>query len=410
MTTDHDTDAAPSPTPERSTGALILRRTVIALVLVVVMLVPSVLTFVITKQPSATYASMGALIGIVAVAAGGVRVGVVTAVAVALIAPLAIVSGLSPVTGAALMALMTLTVGRLSAFGLHRATMLVPILLVWPMLTPVPWIPSGLRAQVQSTLVESGDTVADVMAKLQAESGTSSAATTAKLNEAAIHLRLDSTYLAWVAAFFLIGAVVAVTVMAFAVRKVTLPAPEPHSRIDTVPYTITITVLATGATYYCLNHPKLVAGSFLIATILVLTQVGTDIQWRLTVQRVLGTLGGLLLLSGIMRIIGPVSYTSVMGVPVPLKIYGIGILLGVLAVIAKFSPRQWIYYVLIAPAAAMLNAFTTAQATKFGEQRLVDNLVGAALVLVAALITIGGTHVMNSRMSSTSIVEPTLPS
>lgn len=387
----------PATPPERSLGAVLLRRTLIALVLVGLMLAPSVVLFVITRQPAATYASIGALIGIVAAAAGGVGIGVRVAVVASLLAPLAIVSGLSPVTGAALMAIMTLVIGRLALFGLHRAVVLVPIMVAWPMLTPIPWIPSGLEDAVRAHMTSSGLTVTEAVAKAQAGTATSTSTTSSKLAEALIHQRMDSTYLAWVAAFFFIGAIVAVGVMRFAVRRVTLPAPEPHARSEVMPYTVTITVLAAGATYYCLDHPKLVAGSFLIATILVLTQVGNDFRWKLTVQRLLGTLGGVLLLTAINGVMGPASYTVVLGVPMPVTIYVVGIVLGVLAVIAKFSPRQWIYYALIAPAAAMLNAFTTAQVTEFGDQRLVDNVVGAALVLTAALVTLVASRVLSSR-------------
>lgn len=110
---------------------------------------------------------------------------------------------------------------------------------------------------------------------------------------------------------------------------------------------------AAAATSYCLDHPKLVAGSFLIATILVLTQIGNDIQWKLTIQRIVGTLGGVLLLAGLMRVVGTVNDTEVLGVPLPVRVSVIGIAFAVLAVISKFSPRQWIYSVFIAPAAVV---------------------------------------------------------
>ncbi len=177
-------------------------------------------------------------------------------------------------------------------------------------------------------------------------------------------------------------------------RKVHLPSPTPHTRSEAVPYTITITVLTAVATYYFLEHPELVSGSFFIATVLVLTQVGNDIEWKLTVERVLGTLGGVGLLAVVTSLVGTATYTLVLGVPLPLTLYGLGLLFGVLAIVAKFSPRYWIYFVLITPCAALLNAFTTAQAGGLGEQRLVDNLVGAVLVVVAALVTAGASKVL----------------
>ncbi len=396
----------PTTSPQRPLGAVLVRRSLIALVLVGLMLAPSVVLFVITRQPAATYASIGALIGILAVAAGGVGIGIRVAVVASLVAPLAIVAGLSPVTGAALMVLMTLVVGRLAMVGLHRATMLVPILMTWPMLTPTPWIPSGFEDAVQTEMTTSGLTITDAVAK--AEAGTTTIPGTSRLAGALIQQRMDSSYLAWVAAFFFIGGIVAVVVMAFAVRRVTLPAPEPHSRSEVIPYTISITVLAAAATYYFLDNPKVVGGSSLIATILVLTQVGNNFNWKLAVHRLVGTLGGVLVLAAVIRVVGPASYTLVLGVPMPVSIYAVGLVLGVLAVTAKFSPRQWIYFALITPAAAMLNAFTTAEASDFGDQRLVDNVVGVALVLTAAVVTLIASRVLSSRTPEDDSLSPAL--
>lgn len=390
---------AATPATKPKLEKVLIRRTAISLVLVVIMLLPTVILFVITKQPSATYASMGALIGIVAVAAGGLRIGVITSVVVGLIAPLTIIAGLSPITGAALMALMTLTVGRLATFGLHRAVVLVPIMLVWPMLTPVPWIPSGLETEVQQKLTAEGMTVTEAVAQAQSGSatGSSSSAMTEKITDALIKQRMDTTYLSWIVVFFFIGTIVAVGCTWLLLRKRERPVLAPHPRSETVPYTIAITILASAATWYCLDNPKLVAGSFLVATILVLMQIGNDVAWKLTIQRVLGTVGGVLLLTGILEATGTLTYSDILGVPIPVRLYIIGIVFGALAIIAKFSPRQWIYYIFIVPTAAMLNAFTTTQATDFGKQRLADNLAGAALVLIATAITLAGSRLMAKR-------------
>lgn len=396
----------PATAPKHSFPAVMARRLAVALALVAIMLLPAVVLFVITKQPSATYASIGALIGIFAVFAGGVRIGVITAIVVGLLAPITIIAGLSPVTGAAVMALMTMTVGRLATFGLHRAVMLVPIMMAWPLLTPVPWIPDGLVAEVQSKLTAAGMTLTEAVAHAQSGSGSGSSATTEKITQALIHQRMDTHYLSWIMLFFFVGTIFPVLILPFVLRKISRPAPVMHPRSETVPYTATITVLAAGATYYCFDHPKLVAGSFLIATILVLTQIGNDIKWKLTIERIIGTLGGVVLLTGLMKIVGPVSYAEVLGVPIPTKVYLVGMVLGVLAVVAKFSPRQWIYYVLIAPAAAMLNAFTAAQVTDFGEQRLADNLIGAILVIIAAAITFVGSRLMGARLRGDSDPAP----
>ena len=382
--------SAKQPLPQ-----LLARRTAIAVAATVLLLVPTVVLFVITRQPSATYAMMGTIVGIFAVMFGGVRIGATTAVVLALLAPLSIVAGLSPVTGAALMALMTLTVGRLSVFGLHRSSMLVPIFLAWPMLTPVPWLPASAVAKVDALLSASGGSLSKAVALAGSKGGGNPAASKAALAEALTRQRFDSHYLGWVALFFFVGAIVPVLLAPLALRKVHLPSPTPHPRSEAVPYTVTITVLTAVATYYFLDHPKLVSGSFFIATVLVLAQVGNDIEWKLTVERVLGTFGGVGLLAVVTSLVGTATYTLVLGVPMPLTLYGFGLLFGVLAIVAKFSPRYWIYFVLITPCAALLNAFTTAQAGSLGEQRLVDNLVGAVLVVVAALVTAAASKFLN---------------
>ena len=403
MTTASTTAAAKPPL-----GKVIVRRVSIAAVLLLLMLVPSAVLFIITKQPAATYASMGALVGAFALIAGGRRIAVITAIVISLLAPISIVAGLSPFTGAALMAIMTLTVGPLSIFGLHRATMMVPIFMAWPMLTPIPWIPSGDLDRVNDLLMKHGLNLAQALNEMHnsASSATSSASGASGASGATSGVttflqdqRFDNSYLMWVALFFFIGTIIPVIVLPFVMRKSLKPQLAPHPRSEAVPYTIIITVLAAGATYYCLDHPKLVGGSFLIATILVLTQIGNEIAWKITLERVLGTFGGVLLLMGITSIVGTASYTSVLGVPMPMGYYGIGLLFGAFAIIAKFSPRQWIYYILITPTAALLNAFTTAQATSFGDQRLVDNAVGAALVIAATVVTLVAGRLMKGRVT-----------
>ena len=395
MTTVHDT------TLKKPLTAVILRRTAIALALFALIIVPAAILLVITKQPSATYASMGALIGAFALLAGGLRIGILTSLVAALLAPLAIVAGLSPITGAVLMILMTLMVGRLSLFGLHRATMLVPIFLAWPMLSPIPWLPRMELGQLKTILTNNGLTLTDALSKAQASgtastsAGSGTSATT--IHHAMVDMRLDTTYLSWVIAFFFLGAIVPVLVLHFVLRKRSLPTPKPNPRSEALNYTITICVLTGIAMYYFIDHPKQTSGSFFIATILVLTQVGSDIEWKLTLQRVLGTFGGLLALTGLMALMGQAKYTDVVGIPMPVNLYIVGAVFGVGAIIAKFSPRQWIYYILITPTAALLNAYTMSAASDIGKQRLVDNLVGAALVIVAAGITIGA-----GRLKSTS--------
>lgn len=400
MTTEQAATDTPSAKPPF--GKVLLRRVAVAVLLLLLMLVPSAVLFVITKQPSATYASMGALIGTFALLAGGRRIAIIATIVVSLLAPLSIVAGLSPFTGAALMAIMTLTVGRLSIFGLNRATMLVPILLAWPILSPTPWIPSGDLSRANELLTQKGLTLSQAISDMHSSAASSTSSPSGSSSSVTTflqHQRFDNSYLMWIALFFFVGTIVPVIVIPLVMRKMKKPELAPHSRSEAVPYTIIITMLAAAGTYYFLDHPKVVGGAFLIATILVLTQVGNEIAWKLTLQRVLGTFAGLFVLLGITKIVGSASYTSVLGVPMPMRYYAIGVLLGAFAIIAKFSPRHWIYFVLVTPTAALLNAFTTSQATDFGDQRVIDNAVGAALVIIATLVTLGAGRVMKGRVT-----------
>ena len=393
-------------TPKMPRAAIVMRRTGIALALFSLIIVPAAVLLIITKQPSATYAAMGALIGAFALLAGGLRVGILTSLVAALLAPLAIVAGLSPITGAVLMILMTLMVGRLSLFGLHRASMLVPIFLAWPMLSPIPWLPRMELGQLKTIITNNGLTLSDALSKAQASGsgGGSSSSNATTIHHAMVDLRLDTTYLTWVIVFFFVGAIVPVVLLHFVLRKRDLPTPKPNPRSEALNYTITICVLTGVAMYYFIDHPKQTSGSFFIATILVLTQVGSDIEWKLTLQRVLGTFGGLVALIGLMALMGHAKYTEVVGIPMPVNLYIVGAVFGVGAIIAKFSPRQWIYYILITPTAALLNAYTMSAASDIGKQRLVDNLVGAALVIIAAGITIGAGRLKAASTSNQPVV------
>ena len=55
----------------------------------------------------------------------------------------------------------------------------------------------------------------------------------------------------------------------------------------------------------------------------------------------------------------------------------------------RFAGHAWLYYVFMMPATASLNATTLTQVGQLGEQRLIDNVVGGLLVLLAAAATIG---------------------
>lgn len=345
--------SAGAPASQAVTRVL-MRRLVIALALVMVLLIPSILMLVITviitghAEPAATWASIPALAGIAAVAVGGVGLGVRTAIVLGLLGPLTIVAGGSPVSGAALMALMCLMVGLMSRWGLQRAGLLVPVMVAWSLISPPPW---GASLVVDRT---------------------------------------DTTYLIWMAAIFFVGGIFPVLVCPLLLRKAHLPAAKPYPRAEAIRYTLIITVLCTMSTYYVLDHPTMYGGAFLIAAILVLAPIGDASVLKPTLIRIVGTVVGALLILAIVAVASSL-----------LLVYILGLVFGVAAIMAKFSRQTWVYYVLMVPTAACLNALALPQVGQLGEQRVIDNIIGGALVLAASAAAIGYSRWEQHRGNST---------
>ena len=336
--------AATSSTAPKPLYAKLTRRVAIATAVMLLGLVPSLVLFAVTKEPATTWATGAFIAGITALLVGGVEVAVFTVVIMSIIVPIAIVSGGTPIAGAALMALMCLTVGRMSRFGLNRATLLVPIFMAWMLISPPFWGPQH---------------VVD---------------------------RTDSTFLTWMMVSFFVGGLLPVVVLPFAIRKVRMAVPKPATPREAWPYAITITLLATGATFWMLNAPKQDAGAWLIATILVLAQVGDVGTVRRTIQRVVGTLLG-------MVVVGVI----VVEVDSMVALYCIGFVFAVAALTAKLSPQYWLYMALVTPSIICFTASSSSEVANLGEQRAQDTLIGAALVLLASAITIEYAHLEARR-------------
>lgn len=326
--------------------AKLTKRVIIATVVLVLGLIPSIVLVAITKEFAATWATVAYIAGFTAVLVASIDVAVIVVVVMSLFVPVAIVAGGTPVAGAALMAIMCLTVGRMSRFGLHRATMLVPIFMAWMIISPPFWGPQHL--------VE----------------------------------RTNGTYLSWMTLIWFVGGIFPVIVMPFVLRKMKVPhaTPQTHTRRESIPYTITITVLATAGTFWSLSMPGQTAGAWLIATIIVLAQVGDVSPLRLTIHRVVGTLIGIGLLTVIIVEVQSITL-----------IYIIGFVFAIAAIASKFSPKAWIYFVFVTPAIVCLTASASSQLKDLSVQRVQDTLIGAVLVLIAAACTIGFSHVMNRK-------------
>lgn len=309
-----------------------------ALVLLVLpMLVMLLVTWLGTGrvQGAATWASIPAIVGVAAAMQGNRRFAVVVAIVMGFLGPLAIVAGLSPVSGAALMAILCMTVGRLSRVGLQKSGLLVPVMLAWALIDPPAW---------------DGATTVD---------------------------RLDTAYLLWMALIFLVGALLPALLVALLMRKRPAPTLTPHSQSEATTYTVMITTLVTLSTFYVLDNPQLIGGAFLIAVILVMAPIGTTHTIKPTIFRVLGTILGSILVIAL-----------VSGVDSLALVYGFGLLFILVALYARLSGLAWIYYVFMVPATACLNSTTLTQVGEMGKQRVIDNVVGGILVIVASAIAI----------------------
>ena len=343
MTTSGTTPPQGSETPAVKKPKMpVKRRLIIVVAVLVLVLLPAIIMVLVTwagtgtLQGAATWASIPAIVGIAAAMSGMRRYAVVVSIVMAFLAPLAIVAGISPVSGAALMAILCMTVGRLSRFGMQRSGLLVPVMLAWPLIDPPAW---------------SGATSVD---------------------------RLDTPYLLWMTLIFFVGAIVPVLLLPVLMRKHPASHLVTHSQREATVYTVMITVLVTVSTFYVLDNPKMIGGAFLIAVILVMAPIGTADTIKPTIFRVLGTVLGSLL------VIALVSQVHSLGL-----VYLIGLIVLIIAVFARLSGLAWVYYVFMVPATACLNSTTLTQVGELGKQRVVDNVVGGVLVIAATVITIG---------------------
>jgi len=347
------TDTA-TTAPSKAVKMPVKRRLKLVAIVTALVFLPSIIMLLITwaatgkPQGAATWASIPAIVGIAAALLGGRRYAVIVAIVMGFLAPVAIVAGLSPVSGAALMAILCMTVGRLSRVGLQKSGLLVPVMLAWALIDPPAW------------------------------------------NGAVTVDRLDNSYLLWMALTFFVGGLIPALVVSWMLRKRKTPKLAPHSQGEAMEYTVIITILTTVSTFYVLDNPKMIGGAFLIAVILVMAPIGTAQTLKPTVFRLLGTIVGSVF------VIALVSKVDSLGM-----VYIFGLVFLLVSLFARLSGRAWVYYVLMVPATACLNATTLTQVGELGKQRVVDNVVGGSLVIIATAIAIGYSHWATSHGEST---------
>lgn len=332
------------------------RRLILIFGIVLLTVTPAMVMLLVTwgftgaPQSAAAWASIPAIVGIAAAAAGGRHYAIVVAIVMAFIAPLSIVAGLSPVSGAAVMALLCMMVGRMSRFGLHKSALLVPVMLSWALINPPTW---------------AGASTVD---------------------------RVDTEYLLWMSLIFLVGGLIPALVVPRFMRKRPAPALQAHTQREAVIYTVMITALVTVGTFWVLDHPENFGGAFLIAVILVMAPIGTAQTIMPTIWRIIGTLAGSVLVILMARQVDSLA-----------MIYLLGLAFIAIALFARFSGEAWLYYVFMVPATASLNATTLTQVGELGRQRVADNLVGGILVILASGVAIGYSRWSSGRSQASDV-------
>jgi len=253
-----------------------------------------------------------------------------------------------PVAGAGLMAVMCGGVGVSAAWGLHRGMMLIPLFLACVMIAPPVW----------------GSVPVD---------------------------RNATDYLVWAMVIWGGGALWAALVFPLLLRKMKPVPREPNTRGDTIVYTTIITVLCTLSTLAVLIWRPGSNGAWLIVTLLVITEVGHVDTLKRTTSRVVGTVVGV----AVAAVVASLTTNQT-------ALIGIGLVLMVIGLVIRIGPRYWLYMAFMTPAIVLFSSTSGAGVEITDAQRLLDTLVGAALVLLASAITVWcGGHGISKPTPST---------
>jgi hypothetical protein len=320
---------------------VLARRTVLSVAAIVILSVPFAVFAVISGQVTASsWAVLGGVVALTNLMIGGQAIAWLSVGLLTALTPVAIVSGAVPVSGAGLMAIMCFGVGLSAARGLHRGMLLIPMYLAFMIIAPPSW---------------SGHTVD----------------------------RTTTSYLLWNMLFLGGGALWAVLVLPPLLRKQKMPPhPEPWGQVDTVVYTITITVLCTASTLGVLIWRPGSNGAWLVLTLLVLTQFGGDAHVKRTLHRVAGTVVGVV----IAGIVASVTDSETV-------LLGIGLVLLVITLVIMLGPHSYfLYSVFITPTVVLFTSTSIADVPTTDRQRLAFTLIGAALILLASGIALGWAH------------------
>ncbi len=303
----------------------------IAMLLAAAILPPLIMVGLLLESRMAIITFFGLLVGLLVALMADQRLALTAALLITLLGPVAVVAGLVPTAGAALMALACIGVGITAGWGVHKGMSMILLGLSYLLVDP--------------------PTVG---------------ATTAE--------RLDSDYIAAVMLALAIGAFWPAIVVPLLLRNATRPKPPRNTRADTIEYTAVITVTCAIATWGVLTWAPQSNSSWLLMTLIVVVQVGPQATMSRTLQRVGGTVLG-----------GAVAAGLVSLVPTGPALAIIGLAALTLAVFTATGPRYWLYSFVLTPAIVLLSGADDPAAVD--SARVGYTVLGGAMALVAILVS-----------------------
>ncbi len=301
----------------------------VVLLLAIATLPPLLLTGLAFDPALAGVTFFGIMVGLITALMSGSKVATTSALIITLLGPVAVVAGLVPAAGAALMALACIGVGITAGWGVHKGTAMVLLGLSYLMVDPP------------------GATAAD---------------------------RLDNAYIATVLVALALGAFWPALIVPRMLKGHTLARPERNSRADTIEYLSVITTTCTLATWGVLTWAPESNASWLLLTLIVVVQVGPQATVSKTVQRVGGTVLGGAAAAAVVTVGPPNSVLVVLGL-VALA----------LALWTVTGSRYWLYSSFLTAAIVLLSGADDPVAVD--SARVGYTVLGGLLALGAILVS-----------------------
>ena len=302
---------------------------------------------------AAETAVFGVLIALMNMIMGGLRIAIAAAIALILATPISLVCGLSPLAGAAFMAVACIVVGASAGWGLQRGLTMVPLAIAYLLISP-PAI-NGQAADPTST-----------------------------------------TYVLTLTATMALAALFPLIVLPHMMKQMPAPQLTHNSRADSVEYAIIISTLTAVATGFVLAIQPGRDAFWLILTLLVVVQVGPQATIRKTISRSSGTVLG-----------AAISIIIVILIPNSTVLFCLGIVAMLLTLTFAGGSRYWLYTACLTPTIVLTSSASNPSTAEFtAEVRVLYTLIGAALALIAFAISVALQRILNQPSEHPASTDP----